>query len=42
MCGRRIQKNNVKNDEFIHIVEERLDKLDDEEFSTLAVVARNL
>jgi hypothetical protein len=42
MCGRRLQKSNVENGEFIHIVEELQDKLDDEEFALLAVVARNL
>jgi hypothetical protein len=32
----------MENEKFIHIVEELQDKLDDEEFSILAVVARNL
>jgi hypothetical protein len=42
ICGKRLQKTSVENEEFIHIVEELLDKLDDEEFSILALVARNL
>jgi hypothetical protein len=42
MYGRRLQKSNVENGEFIHIVEELQDKLDNEEFALLAVVDRNL
>jgi hypothetical protein len=42
MCGRRLQKRNVENGEFTHIVEELQDKLYDEEFALLAVVGRNL
>jgi hypothetical protein len=42
MCGSRLQKSNVENGEFTHIVEELEDKLDDEEFALLAVVGRNL
>jgi len=32
----------MENGEFIHIVEELQDKLDNEEFALLAVMARNL
>jgi hypothetical protein len=42
MCGSRLQKSNVENGEFTHIMEELKDKLDDEEFALLAVVGRNL
>jgi len=41
MCGSILQKSSIENVEFIHTVKELQDKLDDEEFSTLAVVARN-
>jgi len=37
ICGKRLQKTSVENEEFIHIVEELLDKLDDEEFSILGI-----